>query len=78
MMSNAEAPPNLTRNDHEWHNKRERELDWWWFNPIQCWNEIHELWNEGGVKSLLSHHSRRTTLLVAEEGNNHRHQKGVL
>ena len=34
------------------------KLDWWWFDPIQCWGELYNLWVKNGLKSQLLHSSR--------------------
>ena len=32
-------------------------LDWSWFDPVQCWEPLRELWMKGRVRSKRMHHS---------------------
>ena len=35
----------------------EDELDWWWFDMEECWEDLHELWTGWELRNNLMHSS---------------------
>lgn len=44
------------------------KLDWWWFDPLQCWGDLHELWEEWELRNNLMHHSWTRKAIWGGEG----------
>ena len=53
----GEALPKSLQDCPKEYEKGTKKLDWWWFDPLQCWNDIHELWAEGELRTNLLHSS---------------------
>ncbi len=44
------------------------ELDWDWFDPLHCWEDLLNYWVEGRLKHNLKHHSWIQKLIKEGEG----------
>ena len=56
LKGDAEALPNYSAKfPQRWPGGY--KLDWDWFNPLDCWRDLHGLWGEWKFRSCLMHHS---------------------
>lgn len=55
------------QNSHDKEFMGDNQLNWFWFDPLQCWADLYEWWSESGMKDHLMHHSK-VRHIANEEG----------